>query len=60
MSYSLTSFTGVCIGDYIIETIIWVNKGDTRSLDYGSYRVLLDRIVLLRFLESVHQVPQEY
>ena len=36
MSYSLNSFKGVYIGDYI-GTTMGVIKGDTRSLDNGSY-----------------------
>ena len=36
MSYSLNSLKGGYIGDYI-GTTIGVIKGDTRSLDYGSY-----------------------
>ena len=35
MSYSLNSLGGNYIGDY--GTTIRVSKGDTRSLDYGSY-----------------------
>ena len=38
MSYSLNSFKGINIGDYI-GTTIGVVKGDTRSLDYSSYEV---------------------
>ena len=36
MSYSLNSLKGGCIGDYI-GTTIGVIKGDTRSLDNGTY-----------------------
>ena len=36
MSYSLNSFKGVNMGN-LIGTTIGVIKGDTRSLDYGSY-----------------------
>ena len=38
MSHSLKSFKGGYIG-IIQGTTIGVIKGDTRSLDYGSYRV---------------------
>ena len=38
MSYSLSSLKGGYIGDYIGTTIGDI-KGDTRSLDYGSFRV---------------------
>ena len=38
MSYSPNSLLEVCIGDYRGDSI-WVIKGDTRSLDCGSYRV---------------------
>ena len=37
MSYSLNSLKGVTYG-IIYGTIIGVIKGDTRSLDYSSYR----------------------
>ena len=38
MSYSLNSLKGVIWG-IIYGTIIGAIKGDTRSLDYSSYRV---------------------
>ena len=41
MSYGHNSFQGSCIGDYIGTTIGDSNKGDTRSLDYSSYKGLL-------------------
>ena len=37
MSHSLNSLKGIIKG-IIYGTIIGVIKGDTRSLDYGSYR----------------------
>ena len=37
MSYSLNSLKGGYIGDSIGATVRGI-KGDTRSLDYGSYR----------------------
>ena len=40
MSHSLNSFKGGNIGGYI-GTTIGVIKGDTRSLDYSSYRFRL-------------------
>ena len=38
MSYSLNSIKGDYIGDSILGSSIRVIKGDTRSLDYSSYR----------------------
>ena len=37
MSYSLNSFKGGYVGDYLGERIVGVIKGDARSLDYSSY-----------------------
>ena len=38
MSYSLNSLEEGYIGDYI-GTIMGVIEGDTRSFEYGSYRI---------------------
>ena len=38
MSYSRNSLKGEPIGDYI-GTTVRVIKGDTRSLDYGTYMI---------------------
>ena len=55
MSYSLNSLKGGSIGDYIGDYYKRI-MGDTRSLDYSSYRILPGSI--LPFPAADQQVKQ--
>ena len=56
MNCSLNSLKEGYIGDYIGDYIIGAIKGDTRSLDYGSYGVYIVMYVwlVLEICTEVH------